>query len=205
VGLPPRRETADAFARAAAGNDPTLASWAAVGAVRLGDVPARARVEAVVTPTPDNSPATAALRVRAALALAGIGDAAGVPVLGDALDHCDDVLLCRLIILSLGKLHDARAVPALLKHLPEVQNRREMVDALGDIADSRAREPLLERLRGDEYVPVRVQSAVALEKLGDPSVIGALEHVARHDTEPTVVAAANEAARALSLRAAPRP
>jgi hypothetical protein len=33
--------------------------------------------------------------------------------------------------------------PALLKHVPEVQNRREMVDALGDIGDPAAREPVL--------------------------------------------------------------
>jgi HEAT repeat protein len=89
-------------------------------------------------------------------------------------------------------------VPALLQHLPEVQNRREMVDALGDIGDPAAREALIERLRGDEYVPVRVQSAAALAKLGDRGALPALERAARHDTEPTVVAAAREASRALT-------
>ena len=202
VGLPPRRETADALERATSDPDPVLAAWASVGAVRLGDVPARARVGAVLA---DGSSATAALRVRAALALAGIGDVTGVPVLGAALDHCDDVLLCRIIILSLGKLRDRRAVPALLKHLPEVQNRREMVDALGDIGDPSARDALIARLRADEYVPVRVQAALALEKMGDPAAIGALEHVVRHDTEPTVVAAAREAARVLALEAQGHP
>jgi arylsulfatase A-like enzyme/HEAT repeat protein len=207
VGLPPRRETAVALSRAASDPDPAISSWAAVGAVRVGDAPARARVRAIVLGTAPgaSSEATAgsssSLRVRAALALAAVGDATGVPVLGEALDRCDDVLLCRLIILSLGKLKDRRAVPALLKHLPEVQNRREMVDALGDIADPAAKAALVERLRGDEYVPVRVQAAAALAKLGDPSAIGALEHAARHDTEPTVVAAARDAARALAARA----
>jgi arylsulfatase A-like enzyme/HEAT repeat protein len=203
VGLPPRRETTDALARATTDPDAVLAAWASVGAVRLGDVPARARVTAVVNAPTPTSAAASSLRVRAALALAGIGDTDGVPVLGEALDHCDDVLLCRLIILSLGKLHDRRAVPALLKHLPEVQNRREMVDALGDIGDRAAEHALVERLHGDEYVPVRVQAAVALAKLGDPSAIGALEHVVRHDTEPTVVAAAREAARTLALAPPP--
>ena len=138
-----------------------------MGAVRLGDVGARARVRSLVAA--DGPVATPALRVRAALALAGVGDPSGVPVLADALDHCEDVLLCRLIILSLGQLRDARAVPALLAHLPEVQNRREMVDALGEIGDGAARDALVERLKRDEYVPVRVRAAVALAQLGDPS------------------------------------
>jgi HEAT repeat protein len=174
-----------------------------VGAVRLGDVPACARVEQLVA---DGAPAGASLlRVRAALALASIGDASGVPVLGDALDHCDDVLLCRLVILSLGKLHDARAVPALLAHLSEVQNRREMVDALGDIGDRRALGPLTEHLGADEYVPVRIRAAAALARLGDPAALPALERAARHDTEPTVAAAAREAAVALEARRQPQP
>jgi arylsulfatase A-like enzyme len=192
VGLPPRRETAAALARAAADPDPVISDWAAVGAVRVGDEPARARVKALV-----ESASSPTLRVRAALALAGIGDAAGVPVLAEALDHCDDVLLCRVIIVSLGQLHDPRAVPALLAHIREVQNRREMVDALGEIGDRSARDALIARLREDEYVPVRVRAAVALARLGDPSAVAALEQAARRDTEPTVVAAAREAAAAL--------
>jgi arylsulfatase A-like enzyme len=203
VGLPARRETASALVRATADADVGVASWAAVGAVRLGDVTARARVRALVLATSIDggagAPLTAtSLRVRAALALADVGDPAGVPVLGASLDHCDDVLLCRFIILALGKLHDRRAVPSLLAHLHEVQNRREMVDALGDIGDPAARDALVERLRGDEYVPVRVQAAVALAKLGDRSAIAELERAARHDTETTVVEAARAAARALA-------
>jgi HEAT repeat protein len=193
VGLPPRRETADALARATSDPDAVIADWAAVGAVRLGDVPSRARVIALM-----KTATSSTLRVRAALALASIGDGQGVPVLADALDHCDDVLLCRLIILSFGKLRDPRAVPALLQHLSEVQNRREMVDALGEIGDRRARDPLIERLRSDVYVPVRIRAAAALARLGDPSALEALEHAAHHDTEPTVAAAAREAAATLA-------
>jgi len=195
VGLPARRETADALARAKSDPDAVIADWANVGAVRLGDEAARARVATLV----DNG-SSPTLRVRAALALASIGDARGVPVLAGALDHCDDVLLCRVIIVSLGKLRDPRAVPALLAHLSEVQNRREMVDALGEIGDPSARDALVARLRDDEYVPVRVRAAAALARLGDPAALAALEHAARHDTEPTVVAAAREAAAALEAR-----
>lgn len=189
VALPARKETAPALATAASDPDPVIANWAAVGAVRLGDNAAKERVRAVLA----DAGAARMLRIRAGLAMAAVGDLTGVPVLGQALDQCEDILLCRLIILNLGRLRDPRAVPALLKHLPEVQNRREMVDALGDIGDLRARDALLERLASDEYVPVRVQSARALAKLKAVSAIAALEKAARTDTEPTVVAAAREA------------
>ena len=137
------------------------------------------------------------MRVRAALALAGVGDTVGVPVLGDALDQCDDVLLCRGIVVNLGRLRDRRAVPVLIKHLPEVQNRREMVEALGDIGDPAAADALLERLRRDEYVPVRIAAAKALAKLGDAHLAALIDDAARKEKEATVVAAARAAATAL--------
>jgi arylsulfatase A-like enzyme len=197
IALPPRRETAPVLARAVRDHDQVIADWAAVGAVRLGDVVARARVRALV----DDVKAERMLRIRGALALAAIDEAAGVPVLGEALDRCDDILLCRLIILNLGRLRDRRAVPALLKHLPEVQNRREMVDALGDIGDIgdiTARDALIERLGSDEYVTVRIQAARALAKLGDMTAIAALERAASTDPEPTVAAAARAAVAAVN-------
>jgi arylsulfatase A-like enzyme len=194
VSLPRRQETAAALARAASDSDREVADWAAIGAARLGELAVRPRVQAIVTDTK----ADPSLRVHAALALAAVGDPGGVPVLGDALEHCDaDVLLCRSIIASLGKLRDRRGVPVLIKHLTEVQNRREMVDALGDIGDPAAADALLERLRRDEYVPVRIAAARALAKLGDPRVAGLLDEAARKEKETTVVAAARAAASAL--------
>jgi arylsulfatase A-like enzyme len=199
LALPPRQETAAFFAQAMRDDDPVVADCAAIGAVRLGDVAARERVRAAVA-----NPATARLlRIRAALALAKIGDPSGVPALDEALDHCDDVLLCRLIIITLGQLRDRRAVPALLAHLPEVQNRREMVDALGAIGDPAACDALVERLHGDSYVPVRVQAAKALAQLGEPSVIPALEHALKVETEATVIAATRGALATLRSRASP--
>jgi arylsulfatase A-like enzyme len=193
VALPGRPETAAALTRAAADPDRELADWAAVGAARLGDAAARPRVQAIVA----TAAAPSSLRVRAALALAAVGDGGGVVVLGDALDHCDDVLLCRAIVTSLGRLRDRRAVPVLIKHLSEVQNRREMVEALGDIGDPSAADALLARLRSDEYVPVRVAAAKALAKLGDVRLAALIEEAARKEKEATVVAAARAAARAL--------
>ena len=180
LALPPRKETAAFFAQAAGDGDPIVADWAAVGAVRLGDAGARDAGSRDRSRRPGGL--TRLLRIRAALALAKIGDTSGVPAMSEALDHCDDVLLCRLIIIT-RQLRDRRAVPALLAHLPEVQNRREMVDALGAIGDPAACDALVERLRGDSYVPVRVQAARALAKLGEPSVIPALERSEAGDGE----------------------
>jgi len=196
VALPAHKDTAAALSRAAADADRVVANWAAVGATRLGDATTRPRVVAMLADAASD-PSLPSLRVHAALALAARGDTQGVPVLGGALDHCDDVLLCRTIIANLGKLRDRRAVPVLVKHLPEVQNRREMVEALGDIGDPAAADPLLERLRDDEYVPVRIAAARALARLGDARVAAAVDAAARREKEATVVAAAQAAAASL--------
>jgi len=196
VGLPARLETAAALGRAAADPDPVIADWARVGALRVGDAASRPRVAALAA-----DPATEPrLRVRAALALAAAGDGSGLDVLAEALDHCDDVLFCRDIITALGRLRDRRAVPILIRHLREVQNRREMVAALGQIGDPAAADALLERLHGDEYVPVRIEAAQALAKLGDARLEPRLAEAARHETEPTVIDAAHAAAAALRRR-----
>jgi HEAT repeat protein len=193
VSLPARKETSAALAKAAGDSDRQVADWAAIGAARLGDPAARPRVQAIVA----NANAETNLRVRAALALAAVGDTSGVPVLAEALDSCEDVLLCRGIVVNLGRLRDRRAVPLLIKHLSEVQNRREMVEALGEIGDPTAAEALLERLRSDEYVPVRIAAAKALAKLGAPRVAALLDEAARKEKEATVVAATRAAATAL--------
>ena len=151
------------------------------------------------------------LRVRAALALATVGDGSGIPVLAEALDRHDDILLCRFIIVTLGKLGDRRAVPILLTHLPEVQNRREMVEALGALGDPAAVPALVESLQHDAYVPVRAAAAKALAQIGRSAgkndggagakhLIAVLTEAARHDTEPMVIAAARAAAASLKAR-----
>ncbi len=194
VTLPPRKETAAQLSIAVNDRDPLVANWAAVGAVRGGD----ARAVGPVARLLGDQKLPRMLRIRGALALAARGDPAGVPTLAESLDDCqDDVLFCRLVIIQLGKLKDRRAVPSLLKHLPEVQNRREMVDALGDIGDPKAIAALIERLRHDEYVPVRAQAARALAKIGRIDVLPALESAAREDSEDSVSAAAREAIAAI--------
>jgi HEAT repeat protein len=178
---------------AAADSDTVLASWAAVGGARLGNAAARTRVQALVA-SPDTEPV---LRVRGALALLALGDRAGLSFLGERLSPCADVALCRDIIAAFSQARDRRAAPFLIRALPEVQNRREMVVALAEIGDRSARDALMDRVESDEYVPVRIEAARALAKLGDGRVAPALERIARRESEPTVAAAAAEAARAL--------
>jgi arylsulfatase A-like enzyme/HEAT repeat protein len=200
VALPARAETRAALLSAMSADDEDVRNWAAVAAARLGDPGARQRIKDLVAgpQQPDHE-----LRVQAALALARGKDPSGVPVLAEALGDChENVLGCQLIILELGKLRDRRAVPALLAHLPEVQNRREMVEALGAIGDPSVAGALVERLETDEYVPVRVEAARALAKLGGPEARAGLEQSARSDHEPTVRAAAGDA---LTILNAPAP
>jgi HEAT repeat protein len=90
----------------------------------------------------------------------------------------------------LGKLRDARAIPALIAHLPDVLTRREVVQALGEIGDAAAEPALVERLRTDEYVPVRVAAARALAHMGGARAVLALKWSASNDKEPRVVEAA---------------
>jgi HEAT repeat protein len=179
--------------------DEELHRWIVVAGARLGDPTALAQARQMVA----GSAGDREVRVQAALALARAKDPSGVPVLAAALDACqENVLGCQLIILELGKLRDRRAVPALLAHLSEVQNRREMVQALGDIGDPSVAAALAERLARDEYVPVRVEAARALAKLGGDEARAGLERSAREERESSV----KEAARAaLSALAAPSP
>lgn len=195
AALPAQPATAAALARGAGDSDPAIAAWASIGAARLGDDAARARVRKLMA----KPAADPALRVRAALALLSVGDRSGLEVLGEALSPCADVAVCRDIVLALGGAGDARSVPYLVRALPQVQNRREVVVALGDIGDRAARDALLDRLESDEYVPVRIEAARALAKLklGGASLAPVLERVAGRESEPAVAAAARDAARAL--------
>jgi arylsulfatase A-like enzyme len=199
--LPARPDTRPMLVAAMnAADDDEVRDWAAVAAMRLGEAAGRARLLAVVGRS--GSEANAALRRHAALSLGQAGDGAGVVVLGEALDACaGKEALCKTIIAVLGKLHDVRAVPALMAHLPDVLTRLEVVQALGEIGDASAEPALVERLKSDEYVPVRVAAAHALARMGGARAVLALKWSASNDNEPRVA----EAARAglAELRRAP--
>jgi arylsulfatase A-like enzyme len=193
VALPPRPETRAAVLAAQSTDDEEVRDWAQVAAARLHDPAATEKLRKLVT-ADDPSGRKRDLRLQAALALASAGDRAGVPVMAEALDHCQQsILLCQMIIIKLGALGDRRAVPALLAHVSEVQNRREMVEAMGQIADPRVVPTLVERLRSDEYVPVRVEAARGLARIGGPQAVAGLRSSVRYEREARVQEAAREA------------
>lgn len=193
VNLPRRRETAEKVRAAMTADDAYVRDWATAASVRLGDASAAARAREVLGRTP--AAGDEELRLHTALALAQwAGDGTGLDVLTGALDRCDDrVALCGLIITVLGRLRDPRAVPGVLKHIAEVQNRRERVAALGEIGDAAAVPALVDRLKGDEYVPVRQEAALSLGKIGGADAEAALARSAREEREEIVADAARAA------------
>jgi arylsulfatase A-like enzyme len=188
--LPARPDTRPMVVAAMnAADDDEVRDWAAVAAVRLGEAAGRLRLLAIVARP--NSEANAALRRYAALSLAQAGDGAGVMVLAEGLDACaGKEALCKSIIAALGRLRESRAVPALIAHLPDVLTRLEVVQALGEIGDASAEPALVERLKSDEYVPVRVAAAHALARMGGARAVLALKWSASNDKEPRVAEAA---------------
>jgi HEAT repeat protein len=188
--LPARQDTRPMVVAAmGAVGDDEVRDWAAVAAVRLGEAAGRPRLLAIVARP--GSEARRAMRLHAALALAQAGDGTGVAVLGEALDGCSaNEALCKVIVAALGKLRDARAVPALIAHLPDVLTRVEVVQALGEIGDVAGEPALVERLKTDEYVLVRVAAAHALVRLGGARAVLALRWSASHEKETRVVEAA---------------
>jgi HEAT repeat protein len=188
--LPARSDTRPLVVAAmnAAGDD-EIRDWAAVAALRLGEAAGQSRSLAIVA-RPGGASGQA-LRLYAALSLAQANDGTGLLILGEALDGCSaNEALCKSIIATLGKLRDPRAVPALLAHLPDVLNRVEVVQALGEIGDASAEPALVERLKTDKYVPVRMAAARALTRMGGARAVLALKWSASHEEEPRVAEAA---------------
>jgi len=189
TALPPKPETLTALRDAAdKADDEEVRDWAAVAAMRLGASEVRARLHALLAKSV--SEVTETMHVQAALVLAEKSDAAGIAVLGGALDSCgSNVLLCKRILAVLGSLKDARAVQPLVAHLAFVQTRRETVEALGAIADPTSIPALVGTLETDAYVPVRVAAAAALGRLGGARALQALQTALAHEREATVLSA----------------
>ena len=195
--LPARQDTrALVVAAMNAADDDEVRDWAAGAAMRLGEPAGSPRLLAIVTRP--GSEARWALRVHAALALARAGDGTGVVVLGEALDACSaNEALCKSIIAALGKLRDPRAVPGLVARLPDVLTRVEVVQALGEIGDAAGEFALIERLKTDEYVPVRVAAARVLARMGGARAGLALKWSVANEKEPRVAEAARAGLTAL--------
>jgi len=193
TALPPRQETLPILRVAAdKADDDEVRQWATVAALRAGASEVQERLRALLAKPATE--ATQGLYVQAALALAEKSDAAGLSVLGGALEVCgSDVSLCKRILAVLGSLKDGRAVQPLIAHLAFVQTRRETVEALGAIADPASLPALIGSLESDDYVPVRVAAAGALGQLGGARALQALQSALVHEREPAVLAAVRSA------------
>jgi HEAT repeat protein len=67
-----------------------------------------------------------------------------------------------------------------------VRTRLEAVQALGEIGAPAALPVLIERLKTDEYVPVRIAAAQGLARMGGARALLALQWSAKNDPEPRV-------------------
>lgn len=113
----------------------------------------------------------AGARMYSAIALGKTNDAAGLPVLRQAMK--DPVRNVRVwAIDSLGLLRDRESVGGLIEHLDDNEPwiRQNSARALGRIGDHRATAPLIEHL-GDRKARVRKAVALALVNLGDSNAI----------------------------------
>jgi arylsulfatase A-like enzyme len=190
--LAPRPETRAALAEAMkSADDQEVRDWAAVAASRLGDMDGPALLRALLARPAGND---RKLRLQAALVLGEAGDNTGLSLLTEALEPCSsNVVQCKQVIVALGRLRDARAVPDLIDHLGEVQTRRETVRALGEIADAAGLPALVERLKSDEYVQVRAEAAHALARIGGARALMALQWSMQNEKEAKVREAAQVA------------
>lgn len=119
----------------------------------------------------------------AAEALREIGDPKAIPALAEALQHHEDESVRAFAACILGKLAGAQVVDVLVKALQEGSGldgmgvRQAAAATLGEIGDPRAVGPLITALVRDDKWEVHLMIVKALEKIGDPQVIEALETV----------------------------
>ncbi len=87
-----------------------------------------------------------------------------------------DVQLQKVVIETLGRLGDKRAVPALIKALDDERLIITAIKSLGLLKDKQA-VPDLMKFLNDEKVPVRQEALLALGEIGDPSALGAMKEL----------------------------
>ncbi|MFW6050549.1 MAG: HEAT repeat domain-containing protein, partial [Myxococcota bacterium] len=115
---------------------------------------------------PEEAPPSEAA-LRAAEALAGVGDPAGAPELrAAALDGRHPAEVRRRLIAALGRVKDRAAVPDLVRLLQDADLRIGVAHALGRIGDRRAIGPLVRQLRAEPHPPAREAEVEALRALG---------------------------------------
>lgn len=154
--------SADMLVRAMSSREPLVAAEAAIALGRMYDARAKdALRELVFSEDPD-------LRVRSAVSLGRLRDPAAVPGLVDALRIADERYEREEAVRWLGRLHDGRAVEPLIALIPEFRLRHLIVIALGDIGDARALPTLLDMLDWEHHTNIRDNVVRALGQLADP-------------------------------------
>ncbi|HEX3052119.1 MAG TPA: HEAT repeat domain-containing protein, partial [Aggregatilineaceae bacterium] len=126
----------------------------------------------------------------AAMALGEIADRRAVEPLIEALHNTSDQEARRTILNALGKLRDPRAVASLIEVVQDGNPYTACfaVEALGEIGDSHAFEPILQVLEHwntDKKKWVRSWAASALGRLDDDRAFEPLMN-ALHDQDPKV-------------------
>jgi hypothetical protein len=129
----------------------------------------------------------------AAKALGEIGDPQAVPALVEALQHHQDEFVRAFAAWTLGKLAGTQVVDVLVKVLLEGSGldgmavREAAAATLGEIGDPRAVEPLIAALVRDDKWEMHRMVVDALEKIGGPQAIEALERVQNSNRHDVVV------------------
>lgn len=114
------------------------------------------------------------VRVAAALTLAESGDGRGegelvlrwTAAFAEGTRTPGEIGEARELLAAFGKLRSKAAVPALVRSLDDVRLRPHIVEALGNIGDPRAKEPLVQLLSNERYVHLRPLEARVLFGLG---------------------------------------
>jgi twitching motility protein PilT len=99
----------------------------------------------------------------------------------------------------LGKLGDARAVPALVEALEDPDSRWAALDALSAIGAPDALQPIA-RMAKDERREVRLEVVQALGRFDDKRMVRFLQRIAETDASLEVRTRATEVANALAAR-----
>jgi arylsulfatase A-like enzyme len=140
---------------------------AAIAALRLGDPMARSPVKGLLKlPSSDVTPDDLDLARRAALALAGIGDASGGNLLiGLAKDEGAPIMQRKRALAALGTLRVKRAIQPLGGLLGNPYLSIEAAKALGDIRDKRAVSLLQRQLANERYLAAREAEIDAIKRI----------------------------------------
>jgi HEAT repeat protein len=95
-------------------------------------------------------------------------------------------------------------VERLMMRTTDSGMKQLIIASLGKIGDSRAVRPLIQLLQRELDVETRGTAIFALGEIGSPEALEVLEHIEATDEDPTVRRVANQARAKIEARGAPR-